>query len=117
MVVKTGILSPRVTDSPKSINADPLILFDKNSVESISHVITTGPECSNVFIEAFNLDDVEIVIQRVGGPGSGEWFNNYRVLTGDDPLVRLAIPGRWRAIVKPEYEKDLGKFFVHVVGL
>lgn len=117
MVVKTGILSARSVDLPKNINADPLVLFDKNSVEAVSHIITTGPECSSAFIEAFNLGNVEIVIQRVGGPGSGEWFYNYRILTDVDPLVRLAIPGRWRAVVKPEYEKDLGKFFVHVVGL
>lgn len=115
MDIRTGhVIQGSQKLEPQKIEADPNILFGKDSVELMSHVFTTT-QSERVVVEAFNLTTTQLVIERVGGKGSGEWFSGYGVLTSQRSRVILDIPGRWRCVVSAiGQDNGLGTFFVQV---
>lgn len=106
------------TSSKDTTKTDPAILFGSDSISNVSHVFPV--DLTPVVIEQFGLSGVDAVyVERVGGAGSGQYFqrlkvNTYSTYLGEDnSILQLNYPGRYRLVY--DGTTPLGSFLVQQV--
>lgn len=114
-MITTGMLSAGYEASPLEKYADPSVLFGPDSTNIISHIFDIG--VLPCVIEQFEMGEGDMVfVERVGGAGSGQYFNRLRIdgktaiLHNDNTALHLTLPGRYRLVYQGS--TPLGAFLV-----